>query len=121
MRRPATNTPLQALVLLNDIQFVEACRVLAEALLKSPGTEVTRLQTAFRRLSGRRADPAEMASLLKLLGEQRALFKSGEQSAEKLLKMGDRKADLSLDAAEVASMTVAVQAILSSDAVIWKR
>ncbi|MBI5706889.1 MAG: DUF1553 domain-containing protein [Armatimonadetes bacterium] len=121
MRRPATNTPLQALVLLNDIQFVEACRVLAERLLKSPGTEVTHLQTAFRRLSGRRADPAEMASLLRLLGEQRALFRTGEQFAEKLLKVGDSKADRDLDPIEVASLTVAVQAILSSDAVIWKR
>lgn len=117
MRRPTTNTPLQALVLLNDIQFVEAARVLAERTLE----QNRGIDFAFVRLAGRKPDAAEAAVLNRTIAEQRALFAADPPSAAKLIAVGASKANPALNPVELASMTVAVQTILNSDAVIWKR
>ena len=119
-RRSSTNTPLQALVLLNDPQFVEAARVLAEEAVKYSRSADGQIQFAFRRLAGRNPHPSEMR-LLAGLARQRGAYASDPAAAEKLLKIGERKADSSLPAPEVAAMTVLVQVILNSDAVVWKR
>lgn len=121
VRRPSTNTPLQALVLLNDTQFVEAARALAEVVLRAPGTDEARLSRAFLRLAGRPPSPSEAAILLKTLQEQRTMFRGDVAAAARLLEVGDSPADPTLRPTEVAAMTVAVQAILNSDAVVWKR
>lgn len=121
VRRPSTNTPLQALVLLNDVQYVEAARVLAELVLKSPGTDEARIGRAFLRLAGRPTEPQEMAVLLRTLSEQRTLYRADLQGAAKLLEVGDSPPDPTLRPSEVAAMTVVVQTILNSDAVVWKR
>jgi hypothetical protein len=63
VRRASTNTPLQALALWNDEQFVEAARGLAERTLQGPGDEEEKLATLFRRCTGRRPEPDELASL----------------------------------------------------------
>lgn len=117
MRRPTTNTPLQALVLLNDIQFVEAARVLAEKTLESKRG----IDFAFVRLAGRKPDASEAAVLNRTIREQRAIFAADPPSAAKLIAVGASKANPALNPVELASMTVAVQTILNADAVIWKR
>ena len=121
MRRPPTNTPLQALVLLNDIQFVEAARVLADLVLKQPGSDADHVSRVFVRLAGREPDTAETAVLLRTLKEQREQYKSDPKSASKLISEGDTKASPSIDPVELAAMTVVVQTAMNSDAVIWKR
>jgi mono/diheme cytochrome c family protein len=120
-RRPATNTPLQALVLLNDVQFVEASRALAEFVLKSKARAADRIKSAFVRLSGREPDTREMAVLLETLREQQVQFETNPELAKKLIAVGDSKADPTLDVSELAAMTITVQTILNSDAVFWKR
>lgn len=128
-RRPATNTPLQALVLLNDIQFVEAARVLAQVVLKSPVSDAERIKKAFRRLAGREPEKRELVILLQTLSEQRREFltptsaenRVGVSDAHKLIAIGESKPDPALDPIELAAMTVVVQTILNSDSVIWKR
>ncbi|MBX7133046.1 MAG: DUF1553 domain-containing protein [Fimbriimonadaceae bacterium] len=117
MRRPSTNTPLQALVLLNDIQFVEAARVLAEKTLE----QNKGFDFAFLRLAGRKATAAETAVLRRTLKEQREVFAQDPSAAAKLIAVGASKANPALNAVELAAMTVVVQTILNSDAVIWKR
>ena len=109
------------LVLLNDVQYVEAARVLAEHLLKQPGSDGDRIRAAFVRLAGRKPDAREMTVLLQTLKEQRAQFKSDPKLAAKLIAVGDSKADAKLYPVELASMTVAVQTVMNSDAAIWKR
>ena len=121
VRRPTTNTPLQALVLLNDVQFVEAARALAEAVLKVDGGDAGRIRIAFLRLAGREPDSREMAILLEDLKEQRGLFRADPKSAAKLIAVGESKASVGVDAVELAAMTVAVQTVMNSDAVVWKR
>lgn len=121
VKRPATNTPLQALVLLNDIQFVEAARALAERVLLMPGTDDLRLRTLFRRLASREPDTRELEILRETFAEQRALFASGAQDPKKLLAVGDSKVSQSLNPIDLAAMTEAAQVVVNSDAVVWKR
>ncbi|MCO5295773.1 MAG: DUF1553 domain-containing protein [Fimbriimonadaceae bacterium] len=121
MRRPPTNTPMQALVLLNDVQFVEAARVLAEHVLALPVPDAQRLRTAFVRLAGREPDAKEQAILMQTLQEQRLQYRADVSGAAKLLEVGDKPADSKLRPTEVAAMTTVVQMVLSSDAVVWKR
>lgn len=121
VRRPMTSTPLQALVLLNDVQYVEAARVLAEHALESYQDRPGQIQFMFHRLAGRNANPQEIAILTQLFSEQHLLFTKALQDASKLIHMGDSKPNAKLDVTDLASLTVVAQAILNSDAVIWKR
>jgi hypothetical protein len=121
IRRQATNTPLQALVLLNDVQFVEASRRLAEHVLGGPGEDETRLRTAFLRLAARQPDKRELAILTLTLGDQRKQFHADPPAAAKLIAIGDSKADAKLDPIELAAMTATVQVIMNSDCMVWER
>ena len=116
-RRSSTNTPLQALVLLNDPQFVEAARVLAERVSK----ESDPVGAAFLRLTGRKPGASERKALDELRENQRALFVTNGEAAKALLAVGDRKPDPNLDPAALAADTVVCQAILNLDATLWKR
>jgi hypothetical protein len=121
-RRQRTSTPLQALVLLNDPQFVEAARVLAERTLKEGGaTAESRVRYVFRTLATREPTEVEKRLLTGMYEEQRALFGQAPAEAAKLIKIGDRKPDAALSPAEVAAATVLAQTILNLDAAIWKR
>ena len=119
-RRQNTSTPLQALVLLNDPQFVEAARVLGEATLKE-GSRVDAVRFAFRRLAVREPTPEEARLLEALYQEQRQRFAADPTAAQKLLKVGEQKPDPTLSPTDVAAAAVLAQAILNLDATIWKR
>lgn len=90
--RSRTNTPLQALVLLNDVQFVEAARVLAESVAKAQTTMDARITEAFLRLTGRRPDSAELQLLTDVYNVQLDYF-SGQNEAEatSLVDVGDSR------------------------------
>src|SRR5207247_5006597 len=93
-RRQVTSTPLQALVLLDDPQFVEAARVLGERTLKEGGaTAAARVRFAFRQLATREPTPAEAKLLVALYEQQRWLFHKEPDQAAKLIQIGDRKPD----------------------------
>jgi Protein of unknown function (DUF1553)/Protein of unknown function (DUF1549)/Planctomycete cytochrome C len=121
IRRPSTNTPLQALVLLNDIQFVEAARALAEKLLQQNISDSDRIRSAFRRLAAREPDARELTILTQVLTEQRAEFAKTPEEAKKLARVGESKPDEKLNPVDVSAFAVAVQTIINSDSVIWKR
>jgi len=121
VRRQNTSTPLQALVLLNDPQFVEAARQLGERMLREAGRlDTERVTFAFRVLTGRRPRGNELAVLTRLYREAVASFRAGT-SAEDLLKNGEAPADSSLDQAELAAATALANTLLSFDEVIMKR
>ncbi|MFI4859877.1 MAG: DUF1553 domain-containing protein [Phycisphaerales bacterium JB063] len=119
--RSETNTPLQALVLLNDVQFVEAARVLAQRVMLAVDGDAERIALGFRLLTGRLPREAEAARLLALLESQRAILVSGQDDAELLLAVGASPRDASLSANEHAAMTVVMHAILNLDATVWQR
>lgn len=121
VRRPNTSTPLQALVLMNDVQYVEAARVLAERVMKSRGTLAERVDLAYSLLAGRSPDAPTSALLRQTYDEQYRTYTTYPAYIDKLLAVGDKKPDPTLDKTQLAAMTVVCQAILNSDAVVWKR
>lgn len=121
VRRERTNTPLQALVTLNDPQFVEAARRLAERALKEGGTTTaTRLDFVARRLLARpfRTEEAQIAgaSLTELLTHYRA----HTDEARKLIAVGESRADQALDAPTLAAWTMLANELLNLDEVLNK-
>jgi hypothetical protein len=121
-RRETTTTPLQALVLLNDPQFIEAARVLGQSLLKEfPDDENARATLAFKKLVGRAPDDAEAKILGEIFTEQKDIFTKDETSAKKLLATGESKYDSKLPPADFAATTLMVDAIMNFDEFIVER
>ncbi|MFO0936307.1 MAG: DUF1553 domain-containing protein [Gemmataceae bacterium] len=122
VRRQSTSTPLQALALMNDIQFTETARILAERCLKENApSDAARINTAFRMLTGRVADERELGVLEKLLKNQKETFRKEPKRAEKLLAVGDRKADAKLPAADLAAMTMVCLTLQNYDEAVNRR
>ena len=121
-KRETTGTPLQALVLMNDPQFLEAARVLGEKLLKeSPGDLNARIRVAFRSLTGRSPDEKEIAVLRQLFHEQKTFYAKESDAAEKLLAAGESKWDKTLPKADFAATTMLVSAIMNFDEFVTER
>ena len=122
VRRERTATPLQALVMLNGPQYVEAARVFAEHLIeKYPGDVPARLKQGFRQCTSREPDEKEMKILQALYDEQKQHFSKNKEEAGKLLKIGERKANPKLAVDELAATTIFCEAILNFDETITKR
>jgi hypothetical protein len=122
LKRSATGTPQQAFVLLNDTQFVEAARALAQRALKEAGPDAAKqIRFMFRRLTGRDPDATEAKVLGELWTGQEKIFLAEPARAKQLIAVGDTKADESIDVVKLAAATVVSQAILNLDATVWKR
>ena len=115
VQRARTNTPLQALVTLNDPQFVEAARVLGQVLIQTVSDDPGRIQLAYQKCMSRPASDEELAIIKKLLSDQRERFKDSPEKATQLLKVGESQRDESIDAVEHAAWTVIAQMILNLD------
>ncbi len=121
-RRPSTTTPLQALVLLNDPQYIEAARVLAERAISEGGDETTaRITIAFRLLASRHPSKRELEVLIRLHDEQLSGFTANVEAASALASTGEATRQEGCDDVEVAAMTVVCSTILSSDAATMRR
>lgn len=121
VRRPRTNTPLQALVLLNDIQFVEACRILATRACREHAIAEERIEFMIRALTNRSGLPIVRSELLALHDAELARFSSDAAATQALLLVGAKNVDESIPAPELAACTVVAQAILNLDATIVAR
>ena len=121
-RREATNTPLQALVLLNDPQFAEAARGLGERIMKEGGdTPEKRLSFAFRLATSRAPTKAELTILLAEYSDRLREFQdTPERTRDYLTGIGTHKADPSLDPAQLAAFTATCSLILNLDEAISK-
>ena len=121
VRLGRTNTPLQALNLLNDVVYVEAARKLGERMLREGGvTPSDRLIHGFRLATARRPDAREQASLERALGRYVDRFKSDPDAAKSLLKFGESPADASLDPVELASYAAIGNVLLNLDETVTK-
>lgn len=120
-RRATTNTPLQALVLMNDPTYVEASRRLAERALLEGGKDVnSKISFAFRSATARKPTMLESRVLRDLLTQQLARYRSDKKAASEFLKIGTLTADSKLDQAELAAWTMVMSAILNLDETITK-
>jgi hypothetical protein len=121
VRRSRTNTPLQALALMNDEQFVEASRHLAERILLEGGSNTQeRINFVFRHLLARAPDPDEAQVLAEQLAEHSKRYREDPEAATRLLSVGESKRNDSLDAGEVAAWTMIANLMLNLDETLTK-
>jgi hypothetical protein len=121
VRPSRTNTPLQALNLMNDVTFVEASRVLAQRVMREGGaTPERRIALAFRLATAREPRPAELHVLLDGYRQHIAEYRMDEKSARKLTSIGEAPRDAALDVAELAAYTTVAGVILNLDEVVTK-
>ncbi len=115
-QRPRTNTPLQALVTLNDPTFVEAARVFAQQILtKAPADPDARLTWAFRTAVTREPSQAERAALKKQLSILLDRYKKDKKSAEAVVRVGQSPRPETLDVSEQAAWTGLCNVLLNLD------
>jgi hypothetical protein len=121
-RRVLTNTPLQALTLMNDTTYVEAARAMAQRALLEGGTdESARIGFAFRLATARKPNGRETGVLSDLLHSRLDAFRKDRRAAAKLVAVGETARDARLDVAELAAWTTVASAILNLDETITKQ
>jgi len=114
VNRASSNTPLQALVLLNDPVFVEAARAFAQNMMQQGGASLRgRIDWAFQRALGRAASPAEHRVLAQLFQSNLARFRKDPREAEALARAGEAPLAPNLNQPELAATTLVARAILN--------
>lgn len=121
VRRARTNTPLQALVLMNDQQYVEAARFLAQRMIQDGGgSPEDRLKHGFRLATARVPTATEAAVLKRIFDEHLADFRARKDAAAKLLGVGEAKTTVTMDADEMAAYTMTANLLLNLDETVTK-
>jgi hypothetical protein len=116
VQRAETNTPLQALNLLNDPQFVEAARVLAQRVQAEAGGEADdQLRRAYRLVTGRRAEEADLDQLRSLYTDELDRYRADGAAARALLATGEFPLPEELDRAHTAALASVGNVLLSLD------
>ncbi len=121
VKRQTTNTPLQALVLLNDPQFIEAARVMSEQLIIKSKNSEERLQTAFRMITGRKADNQEIKLLNNFYEDELENFTKNNKKALDFLSTGEQPWNRKLNPIEIAALGVVTNAIMNTDEAIMRK
>ena len=121
VRRARTNTPLQALVLMNDVQFFEAARKFAEKIMHKGGKELNeKINYAYRTILSRGPTETESKSLLNLYNEHLSEFSKNKETAKEILGSGESIVDESLDQTQLASWTMITHLILNLSETVTK-
>jgi hypothetical protein len=121
VRRERTNTPLQALATLNDPQFIEAARVLAERVLSATGGNPdAALDRLARRILLRPLEPEELAEVSTTLAAMQAFYREQPVEAQKLVTVGDAKPDPAIAVPQLAAFTMVANQFLNLDEALSK-
>ncbi len=121
VKRSRTNTPLQALSLLNEVTFVEAARVLAQRMLAEGGTtSEQRIAWAFRRVTCREPSAEEVKILAAGLAKRLGKYQQQADAAKQLVSLGATAPDAKLSATELAAYTVTANVLLNLDEVVTR-
>jgi len=121
VKRQTTSTPLQALVLLNDPQIIEASRAFAERMITEGGeTPVSRIQFGFRTATSRYPKDKELEVLAEILVIEQVTYENDPEAAKALLSVGERSIVKYYKSSELAAYTVVASAILNLDETITK-
>jgi len=119
VKRSRTNTPLQALVLLNDVTFLEAARNLAERMMKEGGSsETDQVTYGFRLTTSRRPSKDEIQALTKGLQRRRQYYAYHLAEAHQLVDVGESDFDKNLNVGNFAAMTTTASILLNLDEAI---
>jgi hypothetical protein len=119
VKRPRTNTPLQALELLNDVAYVEAAREVAQLMLVKGGCiPEQRITFAFRKATARKPTAAELAVLRRGLEQYQAAYRADRNGAAQLIRHGESPLDPRVDPVELASYMAVAGVILNLDETI---
>ncbi len=120
-RRERTNTPLQALLLWNDPQYVEAARALAQrALIEGGETDEDRAAYMFQLATGREATKTEVTDLMQACSEELEHYAANEAAAKELIKVGSAPVADNIEAPRLAAWTMTANLLLNLDEVIMK-
>jgi len=118
-RRERSNTPLQALQLMNDVQYVEAARVLAEGVLRNDKVKPQdRISSIFQQCLSRNPTPNELSAIDKAAEQFRLRFKENPTDAKRLIAVGEKPFDLSLPQEELAVCTLVANLVLNLDELV---
>ena len=121
-KRERTDSPLQALILLNGVQYVEAARVLGESLHRDAfGNVEAMIEQGCLRCLSRKPDQREMQILTQLYNEQFENFRSHLTDADELLKAGLFPLDTRISSIDIAAAMMLAQALLNHDECVMKR
>ena len=120
-RRQRTNTPLMALVLMNDPTFVEAARSLAvRTMLRDAVDDAARVEWMFTAVTARQPGPEELETMVQLIADQRIRFRGRPGDAGKLLSVGQSPLDQRVDVVEQAAWTALASVLLNTDEAITR-
>jgi len=120
VRKDRTNTPLQALTLMNNITFVEAARCLAERTLQQTADQTDVLVSGFRQLMARQPTPEELRLIQQAYETFYLRYETDDASALQLLSVGEQPRDESLDASRHAALTMTMSMLMNLDEAITK-
>ncbi|MEZ6063943.1 MAG: PSD1 and planctomycete cytochrome C domain-containing protein [Planctomycetaceae bacterium] len=120
VRRDRTNTPLQALLTMNDTQFVEAARVLGTSSVQHAGPDQDRITLLFRRCLSRQPNPEEAAVLDRSLTGFRQLYQAHPEMADALIHVGDTPVPPAIDPVELAVWTMVGNQLMNLDEFVMK-
>jgi hypothetical protein len=121
VRRERTNTPLQALLTMNDVTYFEAARQLGYRMLRNGGqTDGERLRYGFRLVTARPPDGTEWAVLAQNLAAERTLFAAHPAAARQAVSVGESKVPADVPAGELAAYTMVANLLLNLDEALTK-
>jgi hypothetical protein len=123
VKRERTNTPLQALVTLNDVQFIEAARALADKILSDasiPTDSNSRIQAIANRIVARPFRAEELGVVNASLIELQQFYTQAPDQAQQLIAIGNSKPNASLNVSELAAWTMLVNQLMNLDEVLTK-
>jgi hypothetical protein len=115
VKRKTTNTPLQALVLLNDPHYLEAARVLAEKIIVQKASLQEQLKLASRYTLGRAPKEKELQTLSALYEKELEEFQTNAKQAEDYLNIGYKERNTKIPKAECAALAIVINALMNTD------
>jgi hypothetical protein len=120
VRKDRTNTPLQALTLMNNITFVEASRFLAERMMRNASDDTDAIEFGFRQLMARKPTARELALLERAQRDFLGDYRDNNAAAAELLSVGEKPRDPSLDPIRHAALTMTASLMMNLDEAITK-